>query len=120
MPRRASSLGGGVGELSLDAVIESGVVRVGSELSYDTQALRVYAGKFVVGAAMHLRAGVEERDGDVLSRVSANLERVRGGVVGDDLLAIQAEQVEAWVAFMNNDLTGDWPDPRRVRLDPVG
>lgn len=104
-----SSLGGGRGQLSGDVVIESGVVRVGSELRYDTQALWIYAGKFVFEAATHLRAAVEERDGNVRSYASANLERVRGGVVGDDLDAIQTEQVEASVAFANDDLTGNWP-----------
>jgi hypothetical protein len=106
------ALGGGEGPVTLRAALEGGVLQPDTLLEYRTDAVRLYAGKLVLGMQMHLAMSVAEENGRVVSRAGVDLDRLHGGHAGtersDD--RITAKKIEAFVAFAQTDLTSsDWP-----------
>lgn len=113
LPPRVAKLvlAGGEGPIDVAATIDSGVLQPGALLTWETESLRVLAGKLIVGSRMHLGMRVEEEDGDVTSRADVKLEGVHGGVAGTDGSrdGVVAPEIEAFVAFAQADLAApDW------------
>ncbi len=104
------ALGGGEGPLHVEAGLDGGVLMVGSELTYDADALRLFAGKAVVGAPVHLRAAVDTDEHGPRSTAELRMDGLHGGVAGEDGDVVTARTVRAMVAFGQSDVTADeWP-----------
>jgi hypothetical protein len=123
------ALGGGVGPLEFDVSLDSGVLQPGTLVTYETDAIRGYMGKLVVGTQLLLAMSVEEEEGEVVSRARVDLERLHGGLAGTkgSRDGVVARKIEAVIAFAQNDLaSSEWPlaDARlsipRLRISDLG
>jgi hypothetical protein len=123
------ALGGGEGPLAFDVSLASGVLQPGTLVTYQTDAIRGYVGKLVVGTQLHLALTVEEEQGEIVSRARVDLEGVHGGLAGTkgSRDGVVARKVEAVIAFARDDLaSSEWPlaDARlsipRLRIADLG
>jgi len=112
LPPKAKSvaLGGGAGPVEIRAVIESGVMQLGTHFDYETPAIRVYAGTLVAGTQMHVAMAVAEHEGQLVSQAGVDLDRLHGGAAGKHDDRVTADKIEGFVAFGNTDLVAtEWP-----------
>src|SRR5690606_28572853 len=109
---RGTVLGGGAGPVEIRAVLDHGKLQPDTLFTYETDAIRVYAGALVVGMQMQLAMSAARKDGRMIARAGVDLDRVHGGRAGGerDGDRLGAKKIEALVAFGQNDLTkSEWP-----------
>jgi hypothetical protein len=109
---RNVALGGGEGDVRIEAELDHGVLDPGTLVQYETDAIRLYAGDLVVGMGMELAMSVVRSNGRSLARAGVDVHDLHGGLAGTEHASdrVQAKTIEAYVAFAQTDLVAkDWP-----------